>query len=199
MPRTKPSTSSSFRGGLLLAAVVTSAAAAQTMPPHPAPAMPSQTTPSAKPAGAMATPAVLPTGMGDAIDRDLTRLRAATAPFTSSEAAVSAGYPAETNCVQHPAHGAMGYHYNNQALRDATLDVEKPEVLVYEKRADGTFKLNGVEFIVPLAAWTKTEPPTIMGQSLKRADSLGFWYLHVWSETVNPSGLFADWNPNVKC
>jgi hypothetical protein len=101
--------------------------------------------------------------------------------------------------VQHPAHGAMGIHFNNPTLRDATLDVEKPEVLVYEKRPDGTLQLNGVEFLVPFTAWSKAEPPSIMGQSLKRADSLGFWYLHVWNWTANPSGLFADWNPTVKC
>ena len=116
-----------------------------------------------------------------------------------SSVAIAAGYAAETDCVQHQPHGAMGIHFNNMALRDATLDVEKPEVLVYEKRPDGTLQLNGVEFLVPFTAWTKTEPPTIMGQPLKRADSLGFWYLHVWSESGNPSGLFADWNPNVKC
>jgi hypothetical protein len=93
----------------------------------------------------------------------------------------------------------MGYHFNNRALEDATLDLEKPEVLVYGKRPDGTLQLNGVEFIVPLAAWTKAEPPTIMGQNLKRADSLGIWYLHVWNWGYSPSGLFADWNPRVKC
>ena len=142
---------------------------------------------------------IVPTGLGEAIDRDVTRLRAATERFKSSEAAIAAGYPAETNCVQHQPHGAMGYHFNNKALKDAVLEVEKPEVLVYEKRADGSFQLNGVEYFVPFTAWTKTEPPTIMGQNLKRAESLGFWYLHVWSEKANPSGLFADWNPNVKC
>jgi hypothetical protein len=147
----------------------------------------------------VAQSAIVPTGLGEAIDRDVARLRAATARFKSIEAAAAAGYPAETNCVRHPQHGAMGYHSNNMALRDATLDVEQPEVLVYEKLPDGTFKLNGVEFIVPLSAWSKPEPPTIMGQPLKRADALGFYYLHVWSETVNSSGLFADWNPNVKC
>ena len=165
---------------------------AQMKPAGHAPAHTAATTA----AGAVA---IVPTGLGEAIDRDVTRLRAATARFKSTTDAIAAGYAAETNCVQHPAHGAMGYHYNDKALRDATLDVERPEVLVYEKRPDGTFKLNGVEYIVPLAAWTKTEPPTIMGQSLKRADSLGFWYLHVWNWTANPSGLFADWNPNVKC
>ena len=152
-----------------------------------------QTAPAPAPAAAPAT------GFGEAVDRDVARLRAATARFKSPAEALAAGYPMETNCVQHQPHGAMGYHANSAALKDAVLDVEKPEVLVYEKRPDGTFQLNGVEYFVPFAAWTKTEPPTVMGQNLKRADSLGFWYLHVWSETVNPSGLFADWNPNVKC
>ncbi len=177
----------------VLLAATTSTLDAQKSPAGQAPAAPM----AAAPATDAAAP--VPTGLGEAIDRDVARLRAATARFKSASAAVAAGYPGETNCVKHPAHGAMGYHYNNMALRDAVLDVERPEVLVYEKRPDGTFKLNGVEYIVPLAAWTKAEPPTIMGQSLKRADSLGFWYLHVWSETVNPSGLFADWNPNVTC
>jgi hypothetical protein len=172
---------------LLLAAALTPSSAAG--PPMAAPA---------KPAG-MATPAILPTGMGEAVDRDVARLRAATERFQSSSTAVAEGYPRETDCVQMQPHGAMGYHFGNPALKDATLDVEKPEVLVYEKRPDGTFQLNGVEFYVPFTAWTKAEPPSIMGQNLKRADSLGSEYLHVWNWTPNPSGLFADWNPNVKC
>jgi hypothetical protein len=93
----------------------------------------------------------------------------------------------------------MGFHFQNNTLLDATLDVEKPEVLVYEKMADGTFKLNGVEYLVPIAAWKREEAPTIMGQKLKRADSLGIWYLHVWIWEPSPPGIFADWNPRVKC
>ena len=38
-----------------------------------------------------------------------------------------------------------------------------------------------------------------MGQKLKPAPSLGIWYRHVWVWRENPSGLFADWNPLVKC
>ena len=186
MPST---TATTMTCALLLAAALTPSSAAQTAPTIAAPAKPA----------AMATPAILPTGMGEAVDRDVARLRAATERFQSSSIAVAEGYPRETDCVQMQPHGAMGYHFGNPALKDATLDVEKPEVLVYEKRQDGTFHLNGVEFYVPFTAWTKAEPPSIMGQNLKRAESLGFWYLHVWSESGNPSGLFADWNPNVKC
>ena len=144
-------------------------------------------------------PPIVPTGLGPAIDRDVEKLRAATERFKTSSVATAAGYVAADRCIEHQPHGAMGYHFNNKGLMDATLDVEKPEVLVYEKRADGTFKLNGVEFLVPIPAWTRPEPPTIMGQSLKRADSLGIWYLHVWNWEHSPSGLFADWNPRVRC
>jgi hypothetical protein len=173
-------------------AALTVAAARQTMKSEPPKATP-PTTMAADP------PPILPTGLGPAIDRDIEQLRAATERFKVSGVAITEGYVAEDRCIEHQPHGAMGYHFNNRSLRDATLDLEKPEVLVYEKLPDGTLKLNGVEFLVPIAAWTRTEPPTIMGQNLKRADSLGIWYLHVWNWGYSPSGLFADWNPRVKC
>ena len=58
---------------------------------------------------------------------------------------------------------------------------------------------NGVEFLVPISVWTAADPPRIMGQALKKADRLGIWYLHVWTWEASPSGVFADWNPNVRC
>ena len=176
----------------LACAALTAGAAGQKIQGKPAKAGPA-------PSVAVDSRPVLPTGLGTAIDRDVERLRAATERFKNSSVAIVEGYVAEDRCIEHQPDGAMGYHFNNLALRDATLDLEKPEVLVYQKLPDGTFKLNGVEFIVPIAAWTKMEPPTIMGQNLKRADSLGFWYLHVWNWGYSPSGLFADWNPSVKC
>ena len=144
-------------------------------------------------------PGILPSGLGDAVDRDVTKVRAATARFQTTEAAEAAGYKRVTECVEHQPAGAMGYHFQNNALLDTTLDLDHPEVLVYEKKPDGAFKLNGVEFLVPISAWTAAEPPGIMGQALKKADRLGIWYLHVWAWEPSPSGLFADWNPNVKC
>lgn len=148
---------------------------------------------------ATTTTSVLPSGFGDAVDRDVARVRDATITFKTSAAAEAAGYKRVTDCVEHQPAGAMGYHFQNNALRDATLDLAHPEVLVYEKTRDGAFKLNGVEFLVPISAWTAAEPPRVMGQSLKKADSLGIWYLHVWTWKPSPSGLFADWNGNVTC
>ena len=142
---------------------------------------------------------ILPSGYGEAVDRDITTLRDATAKFKTTEAAEAAGYKRVTGCVQHPRAGAMGYHFQNNALLDTTLDPEHPEVLVYEKMPDGTFQLNGVEFLVPISAWKSPEPPHILGQPLMKVDSIGFWFLHVWAWKPDPSGLFAPWNPDVKC
>jgi len=142
---------------------------------------------------------VLPSGFGDAVDRDVTTVRNATAGFKTTEAAEAAGYKRDGNCIEHQPAGAMGYHFKNEALLDAALDVAHPEVLVYERKPDGSFKLNGVEYLVPISAWNETEPPHIMGQALKKAEGLGIWYLHAWTWEPSPSGLFADWNPNVKC
>lgn len=167
-----------------LAAGLTCAAAAQQM---------------ASTSAAAAVPGILPSGFGASVDRDVTRVREATVRYKDVDAAIAAGYPRTSDCVQYQPHGAMGYHHQNQALVDTTLDVEKPEVLVYEKMADGHFRLNGIEYLVPIAAWKQDTPPSIMGQNLKRADRLGIWYLHVWIWEASPSGLFSDWNPNVKC
>jgi hypothetical protein len=143
--------------------------------------------------------AVLPSGLGDAVDRDVVRVREATAKFKAAAAAEAAGYTRADQCIENQPAGAMGYHFQNNALLDTTLELDRPEVLVYEKMPDGSFKLNGVEFLVPIAAWTSAEPPRIMGQPLKKADRLGIWYLHVWTWEPSPTGVFADWNPNVKC
>lgn len=144
---------------------------------------------------------IRPTGFGEDVDRDVARVRAATQAFKSLDSAVAAGYSRDGGgCVDNPPKGAMGFHHQNNALLDARLEVERPEMLVYERLRDGTYRLNGVEYIVPFSAWPETkEPPTVMGQPLKAAPSLRIWYRHVWVWRENPSGLFADWHPHVKC
>lgn len=144
--------------------------------------------------------AVLPAGQ-QSIEQDLERVRKATEPFKSLDKAVAAGYSRDGgNCLEHQPHGAMGYHHSNQALLDDRIEVERPEILVYERLRNGRYRLNGVEYIVPFSARPETaEPPTVMGQQLKPHRGLQIWYLHVWIWTDNPSGLFADWNPRVAC
>ena len=131
----------------------------------------------------------------------LEQLRAATRPYQALDAAVAAGYPRQVaDCLVHEHHGAMGYHHLNRAYADSTLDVNRPEILLYEKLSDGSYKLNGVEFILPYRFHSRDSvAPSLMGQRLKREDNLNFWYLHVWAWKENSSGLFADFHPGVSC
>lgn len=135
------------------------------------------------------------------VERDVERARAATVAFRSLDAAVAAGYSRDGGrCLDHPPHGAMGFHHQNDALLDDRLEVERPEILVYERLANGDYRLNGVEYIVPFTARPEiATPPTVMGRPLTPHRGLQIWYLHVWIWTENPSGLFADWHPLVAC
>ena len=84
-------------------------------------------------------------------------------------------------------------------LRRQRIEIEKPEILLYEKRPDGSYRLNGVEYIIPYRLWPKDSvPPKLMGRDMLKSDEL-LWYTHMWIWTPNSAGLFADWNPAVKC
>lgn len=153
--------------------------------------------------GMEASPALASMGKGfdESVVRDLGRLRAATDKFHDLAAAQAAGYPTVTpQCLQNPAAGGMGLHYVQREIVDTTLDVEHPEILLYEPSGNGKPKLTGAEYIVPYRLWAPDQkPPRIFGQNLKQSPELKLWYLHVWAWKENKSGLFADWNPAVKC
>jgi hypothetical protein len=131
----------------------------------------------------------------------IARLREATKSFRVLDSAVAAGYaPTVAACLVHEHHGAMGYHHNNPKLADAKAEIERPEILLYERMPNGEYRLNGVEYIVPYRAWPRdTVGPTIMGQRMKREDNLKFWYLHAWAWSENADGMFSDFNPSVRC
>ena len=128
-------------------------------------------------------------------------LRAALAPYTSFALAKNAGYAtALTDCMSNGDEGAMGIHFANLALIDGIVDPAFPEALIYEPGTDGEKSLVGVEFIVPFTAVPKTSTaPMLFGQQFQPNDVFGVWGLHVWTHRVNPSGLFAMWNPRVHC
>ena len=136
-----------------------------------------------------------------AVGRGLRELRAATAPYKNLDAAVAAGYPRTVaDCIVDEHHGAMGYHHLNRAYVDGTLDPTKPEFLLYERMPDSSYRLNGVEFIVPYRFWSRdSTPPVLMGQKLHHENNFNYWYLHVWAWTDNKDGLFANMNPDVRC
>ena len=82
-----------------------------------------------------------------------------------------------------------------RATREST---PTSQILLYERTPDGRYQLNGVEFIVPYALYSRDSvPPLLMGQRLHREDNLNIWYLHVWAWSGNADGVFANFNPAV--
>lgn len=147
------------------------------------------------------TASVRPQYAAGTVTRDFDRLRNATRPFHVLDSAVAVGYPRTVPaCLVHQHHGAMGFHHVNQQYLDGKVEIERPEILLYERGSDDSYALNGVEFILPYRFWPRDSvPPVLMQQPLRREDNLKFWYLHVWAWKENPDGLFADFHPGVSC
>lgn len=139
------------------------------------------------------TAPAVPAGVAD--------LRASLAPYSSIALAKTAGYnTAITDCMSNGDLGAMGIHWANTTLIDATADAAHPEALIYEPGTNGQASLVGVEFIVPFTAVPKTAPaPVLFGQKFEVNDVFGVWALHVWTHRTNPAGTFATWNARVHC
>ena len=147
---------------------------------------------------------VLALGVAGAAQADSTnpladKVRAADSRFEDVAVAKAEGY-APIPCASGITGGAMGIHYVNAAyLKDDAVDLAKPEAVMYEPMADGTLKLIAVEYI------TAKGPASLEGQlfnfnSAPNRYGLGpFYELHVWAWKQNPTGTFADMNPNVSC
>ena len=135
------------------------------------------------------------------VRRDVEKLRAATDKYHDMAAATAAGYPSKVPaCIADSTMGGMGHHYVDRTLFDEKLEIERPEMLIYAPSADGKLQLVAVEYAVPFRAVPKTEkPPRLFGQELKPYDQFNYWAIHVWAWKRNAAGLFADWNPAVKC
>jgi hypothetical protein len=127
--------------------------------------------------------------------------------FQDVAAATAAGYVSDGSCVSGPSEGAMGVHYVNAAfISDGVLDVQRPEVLVYEPR-DGRLRLVAVEFFVDAQQWDAANagPPELGGQLFNyvgdpnRLRLPAYYELHVCAWKRNPNGVFSDWNPRVSC
>jgi hypothetical protein len=132
--------------------------------------------------------------------RDLLRLRHSLLKYHSFERAMDAGFDTQlTGCMEMRPEGGMGFHYGNASIIDGIPDPRAPEVLLYQPLHGGKYRLVAVEFIVPFTAWTEPEPPVLYGQVMRPNEAFGLWTLHVWLFKHNPNGLFADWNPLVRC
>ena len=148
--------------------------------------------------------------------RDLVRLQIATARFHSIGLAERAGYQLGyippfllDGCITHPTdptQGAMGFHwFHHDKIHDIEVDPLRPEAMVYAPRGEGKLRLAAVEWVVPKGLWEAEHgvgaaPPTVLGHEMHILNpALGWYVAHAWVWKFNPSGVFADWNPNVDC
>jgi hypothetical protein len=136
-----------------------------------------------------------------------------TARFHDIRQAEAAGYTvtvfdkAGLQCIAEPGQGAMGIHRLNPALLfdEGKIDASQPELLVYERRNDGSMKLAALEYLVFKSDWKGSERPSLFGQpfdELKADNRYGIpesWALHAWIWKPNPSGMLYAWNPRVDC
>lgn len=127
------------------------------------------------------------------------KVRAANERFHDVSAAVAEGY-SPIPCASGQSGGAMGIHYvNGDYLKDDVVDIARPEAVMYEPMPDGSLKLVAVEYI------TFKGPASLEGHLFNfigapnRYGLDPFYELHVWAWKPNPSGTFADMNPDVSC
>jgi len=137
--------------------------------------------------------------------------KTSTASFHDVDKAIEAGYSVRVfdlggiDCIAQPGQGAMGVHMLNPSLLNSTIDVERPELLVYEPRNDGTLKLVALEYLVLKDAWQGASKPALFGKEFdeipagNRYGLPAFYALHAWIWKPNPSGILFAWNPRVDC
>jgi hypothetical protein len=121
-------------------------------------------------------------------------LRHVTDDYRWLENAKADGYEEITKCIESPGVGAMGFHYAKQDLIDDKTQARKPEVLVYMPNKYGRYKLVAVEFIS-----TAAHPPSIAGVKFEAGPFPGSHALHAWVWKDNPRGMFAAYNPDLRC
>lgn len=126
--------------------------------------------------------------------------RRATARYHDIAAALEDGFVQILPCMQSAdGSGALGIPFARLDRFDATIDLSEPEILFYEPMRNGRMRLVGGEPVVPIAAWTDSEPPALFGQTFHRNDQHGLYGLHMWIWKHNPEGMFAFWHPRVSC
>ncbi len=130
------------------------------------------------------------------VNQMVAQLKQATTQYHNSQTALNDGFFNTQDCIELPGVGGMGVHFVRFDRVDSIHNPLEPEVLVYEIKKNGSYKLVAVEYL-----HIGSTPPMFAGQVAfhpfpgPQAD----YALHVWAWKANPSGIFEDWNPNVSC
>ncbi len=148
--------------------------------------------------------------------KKLAEVRQATAKYNDEGKAPADGYVRTDHCIAVPGLGGMGYHYVNPALIGPpsdkpsvalSVDPLKPQVLLYAPK-NGERKLVAVEYLVvdhDQDLETNGDRPSLFGVPFDgpmpgHEPGMPVHYdLHMWAWEDNPNGIFAQFNPNVRC
>lgn len=141
--------------------------------------------------------ALVPSVAGADDEPTLRDVRDATSRFHSIEQGLKAGYVDNgLPCFDNPV-GGMGEHLVRETAVDGVIDPLAPEALVYEVRADGGYKLVGVEYIAPYDAENR---PRLFGRDFDETwigPDIHLWTLHAWVWREHPLDVLSTWNPAV--
>ena len=165
----------------------------------------------------------------------LEQVRAATEKYRDVKVALADGYVRDPmdECVTaasigYPSHeGSMGVHYvhmdrlgikgpPNPRVSGTSIytDFNKPAILIYEPKSDGSLELVAVENLVFTKAWEaaghksrpsfRGTPFNYMADDPATKIDEGHMFehhydLHVWLYRDNPAGVFSQFNPDVSC
>ena len=137
--------------------------------------------------------------LADSANPLVDKVRAANDRFKDVAVAVAEGY-SPIPCASGLQGGAMGVHYVNGALlKDGIVDIAKPEAVMYEPKADGKMDLVAVEYIAFKGPAALDDHLFNFVTEPNRYGLDKFYELHVWAWKANPTGTFADMNPDVSC
>lgn len=165
------------------------------------------------------------------LDEQLDFVRILSEKYKDVSTATDAGFERKDHCVDQrdlqavrlpdlgvaPAkRGAMGYHHYNPGLVDRSLDLARPEAMIYAPTEDGGRVLAAIEYIFvdqdQNLATVEQVPDLFLGDSdvwagpmqghgnYANGEPMPIHYdLHVWVWRDNPDGMFAPYNPSVHC
>jgi len=133
-------------------------------------------------------------GLNQETVQQLIEARLATAKYKDIHQAFMDGYE-DINVVL----PNMGYHFMKSRIVDSVFNPKRPELLVYNKRADGSFELGAVEYAVPISITPNTPPQGFAGSAdvWYYNTTFGLWTLHAWVWKFNPDGVFSPMNSRV--
>ncbi|MEP6570443.1 MAG: hypothetical protein ABJC10_11780 [Acidobacteriota bacterium] len=163
------------------------------------------------------------------VNKQIARIRAATAKYHDVTVAIADGYvQLGSPCIEIPGLGIDGIHYTNlPRFLQPGITLEEPEQLVYVPTRNGGLRLVSVEydnlalyidatggipgvfpsfqFPLPANLVEVAGPFSIAGQTSTGPfidpihGTPWFYFKHVWVWAENPNGMFADFNPRLSC